>query len=46
MDKEKPLGEYEVTPSGMGGIISLTKNEVYLTSCPVRVYTLSLQSSA
>ena len=27
-DKEKPLGEYEVTPSGMDGIISLTRNEV------------------
>ena len=24
-------------PSGRDGILSLTKNEVYLTSCPVRV---------
>ena len=35
MNKEKPLGECEVMPSGMGGIISLTINEVYFISCPI-----------
>ena len=35
MDKEKTLGECEVTPSGMGGIISLTINEICFTSCPI-----------
>ena len=35
MDKEKPLDECEATPRGMGGIISLTINEVYFISCPI-----------
>ena len=35
MTKKKPLGECEVTPSGMDGIISLTINEVYFISCPI-----------
>jgi hypothetical protein len=35
MDKEKTLGECEVTPSGRNGILSLTINEVYFISCPI-----------
>ena len=35
MDKEKPLDECKVTPSGRNGIISLTINEVYFISCPI-----------
>ena len=35
MDKEKTLGECEVTPSGMGDIRSLTINAICFTSCPI-----------